>query len=86
MNFAALVSVVHDRAEVEEIAQRLRTASMILFTVGGYLLSGKLQAFGIALYPENGNTRDSLLSAADAAMYIEKNKKNEKREKSDFAG
>jgi GGDEF domain-containing protein len=28
---------------------------------------------GIALYPEDGTTSDSLLSAADAAMYVTKN-------------
>jgi GGDEF domain-containing protein len=28
---------------------------------------------GIALYPEDGATKDSLLSAADAAMYVAKN-------------
>jgi GGDEF domain-containing protein len=30
---------------------------------------------GIALYPEDGTTRDSLLSAADAAMYVAKQTK-----------
>jgi GGDEF domain-containing protein len=32
---------------------------------------------GIALYPENGATRDGLLNAADAAMYIVKNAKRQ---------
>jgi len=27
---------------------------------------------GIALYPQDGATKDSLLNAADAAMYLEK--------------
>jgi GGDEF domain-containing protein len=27
---------------------------------------------GVALYPEDGSTRDSLLCAADAAMYVNK--------------
>jgi GGDEF domain-containing protein len=30
---------------------------------------------GIALYPENGASKDSLLNAADAAMYKAKNAK-----------
>jgi GGDEF domain-containing protein len=34
---------------------------------------------GLALYPEDGATKDSLLSAADAAMYVEKNIKKETR-------
>ncbi len=28
---------------------------------------------GVALYPEDGGDRESLLSAADAAMYVAKN-------------
>ena len=32
---------------------------------------------GIALYPEDGATKDSLLSAADAAMYAAKNAKRQ---------
>jgi predicted signal transduction protein with EAL and GGDEF domain len=32
---------------------------------------------GIALYPEDAATRDSLLSAADAAMYAAKNAKKQ---------
>jgi len=31
---------------------------------------------GIAVYPEDGTTRDSLLSAADAAMYVAKHTKH----------
>jgi predicted signal transduction protein with EAL and GGDEF domain len=27
---------------------------------------------GVAIYPEDGTTRDSLLSAADAVMYVSK--------------
>jgi len=32
---------------------------------------------GIALYPEDGVTDDSLLSTADAAMYVAKNTKGQ---------
>ena len=32
-------------------------------------------SIGIALYPENGTTKDSLLNAADAAMYVVKNER-----------
>ena len=70
--FAALVSVVRNRAEVEEIAQRLENCFDKPFAVGGYLLQGAA-SIGLALYPEDGATRDSLLSASDAAMYVVKN-------------
>ena len=41
-----------------------------------YSLEGAA-SFGIALYPEDGATKDSLLSAADAAMYTAKNQKKQ---------
>jgi GGDEF domain-containing protein len=40
----------------------------------GYVLHGSA-SIGIALYPEDGQTRDSLLSSSDAAMYVAKETK-----------
>jgi GGDEF domain-containing protein len=40
-------------------------------TVEGCTLQGTA-SFGIALYPEDGDARETLLSAADAAMYVAK--------------
>ena len=34
-------------------------------------------SFGIALYPEDGATEDSLLNTADAAMYAAKNSRRQ---------
>jgi diguanylate cyclase (GGDEF)-like protein len=73
--FAALVSVIPNRAGVEEIAQRLERCLDEPFAVEGYVLRGSASA-GIAVYPEDGSTRDSLLSAADANMYVAKHTKN----------
>ena len=42
------------------------------FAVEGHVLHGSASV-GIALYPEDGATKDGLLSAADAAMYAAKN-------------
>ena len=42
----------------------------------GYALQGAA-SFGIALYPEDGATRDSILNTADAAMYKAKNTKKQ---------
>ncbi len=74
--FAALVPLVRTRAEVEEIAQRLERSFDEPFALEGLVLSGSASV-GIALYPEDGATRDNLLNAADAAMYIAKNAKRQ---------
>lgn len=69
--FAALVPTARSRADVEEIALRLERCFDEPFSVEGYLLRGS-GSVGIALYPEDGSTKDNLLSAADAAMYVAK--------------
>jgi diguanylate cyclase (GGDEF)-like protein len=74
--FAALITVVRNRAGAEEIAHRLEHSLDEPFTVEGYVLHGSASV-GIALYPEDGATKDSLLSAADAAMYVAKNIKRQ---------
>jgi diguanylate cyclase (GGDEF)-like protein len=72
--FAALVSVVRSRADVEEAVHRLQRCFDTPFTVGEHSLWGEA-SIGIAIYPEDGLTKDSLLSFADAAMYRVKNGK-----------
>src|ERR1017187_5174474 len=72
--FAVLVPVVRNRAEVEEIAQRLEHSFDESFSTNGFVMHGSASV-GIALYPENGASKDSLLNAADAAMYKAKNAK-----------
>jgi len=74
--FAALLPQVRNRARVEEIAQRLERSFDEPFTIEGQVLLGSA-SIGIALYPEDGATRDDLLSAADLCMYVIKNKKHE---------
>ena len=69
--FAALVALVRNRAEADEIAHRLERSFDDPFLVEGHVLSGSASV-GIALYPEDGATKDSLLSASDAAMYVAK--------------
>jgi diguanylate cyclase (GGDEF)-like protein len=70
--FAALVPAVHNRQAVEEIALRLERCFGQPFTLDGCILRGSASV-GIALFPEDGETKDSLLRAADAAMYVAKN-------------
>jgi diguanylate cyclase (GGDEF)-like protein len=69
--FAVLVPNVHNRADVEEIASRLASCFEDPFVGEGYVLRGSA-SIGIALYPEDATTADSLLSSADAAMYVAK--------------
>jgi diguanylate cyclase (GGDEF)-like protein len=69
--FAVLVPMVRSRAKVEEIALRLEHSFDEPCELEGYVLKGSASV-GIALYPEDATTRDGLLSAADAAMYVAK--------------
>jgi diguanylate cyclase (GGDEF)-like protein len=77
--FAALVPVVRSRAALEEVAQRLERCFDAPFAVEGYVLRGGASV-GIAMFPDEGATADSLLSAADAAMYVNKHTKRHKTE------
>jgi diguanylate cyclase (GGDEF)-like protein len=69
--FAVLVPNVRSRADVEEIALRLECCFEPPFVGDGFAIHGSA-SIGIALYPEDGTTKDSLLSASDAAMYVTK--------------
>jgi diguanylate cyclase (GGDEF)-like protein len=71
--FAALLPVVRNRADAEEIAHRLERCFDDPFALGGHLLHGSASV-GVALYPVDATTIDGLLSAADAAMYKVKKK------------
>ena len=66
--FAALVPHVRSRADVEEIADRLEHCFDEPFSLEGYPLRGS-GSVGIAVFPEDGATKDALLGAADATMY-----------------
>jgi diguanylate cyclase (GGDEF)-like protein len=66
--FAVLVPIVRNRADVEDIAQRLERCFQKPFVVEEMTLQG-FASLGTALYPEDGKTRDSLLHTADTAMY-----------------
>jgi len=69
--FAALLPMIHNRGEADEIRLRLERSFDDPITIEGSQLCGSASV-GIALYPEDGTTPDSLLSSADAAMYVDK--------------
>ena len=72
--FAVLLPVARNREDCEEVAHRLERCFDDPFSVAGNILECRA-SIGVALYPENGATRDSLLNAADAAMYQAKRNK-----------
>ena len=69
--FIALIPIVRSRAEAEEIAQRLLHAFRSPFTIEEFSVHSGA-SIGIAVYPEDGLTRDELQSVADTAMYARK--------------
>jgi diguanylate cyclase (GGDEF)-like protein len=69
--FAVAVSAVRSRSDVEEIAQRLERCLDQPFAIEDRIIRGSASV-GIALFPEDADTKDGLLRAADAAMYVEK--------------
>jgi diguanylate cyclase (GGDEF)-like protein len=69
--FAVLIPAVRGRADVKDVATRLERCFDEAFAVEGYVLQGSASV-GIAVYPEDGSTKDSMLTAADAAMYVGK--------------
>jgi diguanylate cyclase (GGDEF)-like protein len=79
--FAVILPNVRSRASVQEVTIRLESGFEQPFTLGGCRVQGTA-SIGIALYPADGATRDSLLSAADAAMYVAKQTKPQKGETS----
>jgi diguanylate cyclase (GGDEF)-like protein len=69
--FAVLVPVVHSRDEVEEIAARLEFCFHEPFVSDKCVIHGSASV-GLALYPEDAETVETLLGAADAQMYAAK--------------
>ncbi|MFZ0747513.1 MAG: GGDEF domain-containing protein [Terracidiphilus sp.] len=74
--FTAFVPAVRSRADVEEITERLRSCFTEAFALEGCTFHGSA-SFGIAMYPEDGESMESLLSTADAAMYVSKHTRHE---------
>ncbi len=70
--FAAVITHIRTRAEIEDIALRLDRCFLEPLSLDGYTLSGTA-SIGIALYPKDGRTKDALFTAADVAMYSVKN-------------
>ncbi len=74
--FAVLVTNVHSHSDVQDVAQRLERSFREPFSIDGYSIPGSVSV-GSALFPEDGSDKDTLLSTADAAMYVCKKIKKE---------
>jgi len=72
--FVVLAPDLHNRAAAEEITLRLKRCFHEAFLIEDHTLFGTA-SIGLALYSEDGVTQDTLLNAADLAMYKEKNAK-----------
>ena len=66
-------------AEIKNMESRLRGVIEKPFYVDGECRQLSL-SIGIAVFPEDGNTYDSLMQKADHRMYQEKKKENQKKE------
>lgn len=75
--FAVLLPSVHNHSEVADVALRLERCFDAPFKLGGHVFQGAA-SLGTALFPDDGESRDSLLCAADAAMYVAKNIRRER--------
>jgi diguanylate cyclase (GGDEF)-like protein len=74
--FAVILPHVRDRVDADEIVRRLGDSFEQPFIWDACKVSGTA-SIGIAVYPADGSTRDSLLTAADGAMYaIKQTKRN----------
>jgi diguanylate cyclase (GGDEF)-like protein len=76
--FAVVVGTVHNRSDVLEIAHRLDHSFENPFAVGGHVIRGSA-SIGIAIYPEDADSADSLLKTADSAMYAVKQSRHGSR-------
>jgi diguanylate cyclase (GGDEF)-like protein len=77
--FIALVPILRDRADAEQIAERLERCFDEPFELNGCWLRGS-SSVGLAVYPEDGATKEELQRTADAAMYVHKESKRHQKQ------
>jgi len=72
--FAVVVLRIHSRADAAVICERLHRSFEQPFICDGQTITGSA-SIGVAMYPDDGATRESLLVAADSSMYVAKQSK-----------
>src|SRR3954447_9301895 len=73
--FAILLADTHDRQAVVPVVRRILKVLEEPVVVGGLALQVEA-SIGIAIFPENGRTVDSVMRAADVAMYVAKEQRS----------
>lgn len=71
--FMVLLPDAQERAQVEEVANKLLRAIEMPVDVDGHSLS-VTPSIGVAVFPEHGDTSDTLIKHADTAMYVAKSR------------
>ena len=69
--FAVLVPQVQSSADAMEIVKRLESCFVEPFVFDDCTLRGSA-SLGIAVFPEDGTSKDALLTSSDAGMYVSK--------------
>jgi len=83
--FAVLLHHAVSHEEIHAVVARLEGCFSNPFQVDENQIRGAA-SFGIALFPVDGNTQDSLLNSADAAMYVAKHQRRAGQKHHDGAG
>lgn len=82
--FAVLIQDAATHEDVHAVVARLDSCFGNPFQIDGNLIHGAA-SFGVAVFPVDGNTQDSLLNSADAAMYVAKYQRRARHAKPDGA-
>ena len=83
--FAVLLHNAATHEEIQSVITRLDACFSNPFQIDGNQIRGAA-SFGVALFPVDGNTQDSLLNSADAAMYVAKHQRRARQSNHDGAG
>ncbi|WP_162601909.1 GGDEF domain-containing protein [Occallatibacter savannae] len=83
--FAVLIGDAASHQDIRSVVDRLEGCFSNPFQIEGNLIMGAA-SFGVALFPVDGNTQDSLLNSADAAMYVAKHQRRTGQSDHDDAG
>ena len=83
--FAVLIRDAATHEDIQSVVARLEACFSNPFKIDGNQIYGAA-SFGIALFPLDGSTQDSLLNSADAAMYVAKHQRRDRQANHDDAG